>query len=106
MRVFIAGIDGYLGFPLALHLRARGHEVAGADMLLRREWVAEVGGISALPIASYEDRLLAWRDRFGDALDFSHRRPHRLQLRARVLRRVPARGGRAPGADAIPRPIP
>ena len=70
MRVFIAGIDGYLGFPLALHLRAHGHHVAGADMLLRREWVAEVGGLSALPIASYDDRLRAWHDQFGEDLDF------------------------------------
>ena len=70
MRVFIAGIDGYLGFPLALHLRAHGHHVAGADMLLRREWVNEVGGLSALPIASYEDRLRAWHDNFGEDLDF------------------------------------
>ena len=27
MRVFIAGIDGYLGWPLAQYLAASGHEV-------------------------------------------------------------------------------
>ena len=70
MRVFIAGIDGYLGWPLAIYLRARGHEVAGADLLLRREWVAEVGGVSALPIASREERLIAFREACGVALDF------------------------------------
>ena len=70
MRVFIAGIDGYLGWPLAIHLQAHGHYVAGADMMLRREWVAEVGGISALPIASREDRLRAFRETFGVELDF------------------------------------
>lgn len=70
MRVFIAGIDGYLGFPLAIYLSARGHEVAGADLLLRREWVAEVGGLSALPIASREDRLSAYQAAFGRELDF------------------------------------
>ena len=69
MRVFIAGIDGYLGFPLALHLRAQGHEVAGADLLLRRQWVAEVGGVSALPIASIDERRRAWKDRFGEELN-------------------------------------
>ena len=31
MRVFIAGIDGYLGWPLAQYLAARGHEVGGVD---------------------------------------------------------------------------
>lgn len=70
MRVFIAGIDGYLGWPLAIHLSARGHQVAGADLLLRREWVAEVGGVSAQPIASREERLLAFEETFGRPLDF------------------------------------
>ena len=70
MRVFIAGIDGYLGWPLAIYLRAQGHEVAGADLLLRREWVAEVGGVSAQPIVSREERIEAFAGRFGCALDF------------------------------------
>ncbi|MDE2775363.1 MAG: NAD-dependent epimerase/dehydratase family protein [Chloroflexota bacterium] len=70
MRVFIAGIDGYLGWPLAIYLNARGHTVAGADLLLRREWVAEVGGISALPIAGREERLAAFKDKAGAELDF------------------------------------
>ena len=70
MRVFIAGIDGYLGWPLAVYLSARGHEVAGADLLLRREWVAEVGGVSALPIASREERAQALKEAVGAELDF------------------------------------
>ena len=70
MRVFIAGIDGYLGWPLAIYLSAHGHQVAGADLLLRREWVAEVGGVSAQPIASREVRLHAFKERFGRPLDF------------------------------------
>ena len=70
MRVFIAGIDGYLGWPLAIYLTAHGHQVAGADLLLRREWVAEVGGISAQPIVSREERILAFRETFGLELDF------------------------------------
>ena len=70
MRVFIAGIDGYLGWPLAIYLSAHGHQVVGADLLLRREWVAEVGGISAQPIGSREERLLAFKETFGVELDF------------------------------------
>lgn len=70
MRVFIAGIDGYLGWPLAIHLHAHGHQVAGADLMLRREWVAEVGGVSALPIATREERQCAFRETFGSELDF------------------------------------
>lgn len=44
MRVFIAGIDGYIGWSLAMYLANRGHEVGGADLYLRREWVDEMGG--------------------------------------------------------------
>ena len=42
MKVFIAGIDGYLGWALAQSLLQRGHEVAGADNMARRSWVEEV----------------------------------------------------------------
>jgi len=70
MRVFIAGIDGYLGWPLAIYLASMGHEVAGADLFLRRKWVSEVGGQSALPIASMDDRLHAYKDKFDKELAF------------------------------------
>lgn len=70
MRVFIAGVDGYLGWPLAQHLTARGHEVAGTDLFLRRQWVEEVGGQSALPVYSIEERLQAFRERYGKDLNF------------------------------------
>ena len=70
MRVFIAGIDGYLGWPLAIYLTAHGHEVAGADLMLRRKWVEEVGGTSAQPLASRQARLQAFKEKFGTELDF------------------------------------
>ncbi|MBI4517922.1 MAG: NAD-dependent epimerase/dehydratase family protein [Deltaproteobacteria bacterium] len=70
MRVLIAGIDGYLGWPLALALAARGHELAGVDLFLRRRWVEEMGSHSAIPIASMHERLAAYREHFGAALWF------------------------------------
>ncbi len=70
MKVFIAGIDGYLGWALAQYMTAQGHEVAGADQLMRRDWVAEVGSTSAIPIASHADRLQAFEEQFGKPLDF------------------------------------
>jgi len=36
MRILIAGVDGYLGWPLAQHLAMRGHLVGGIDNQLRR----------------------------------------------------------------------
>jgi len=70
MRVYVAGIDGYLGWSLAQYLAARGHEVAGADLYLRRKWVAEMGSHSATPIVSMKERLQAFKDNFGKELLF------------------------------------
>ncbi len=70
MKVFIAGIDGYLGWPLAQYLTARGHIAAGIDKELRRDWVAEVGSHSAIPVYSREERLAAFEARYGQPLDY------------------------------------
>ena len=59
MRIFIAGIDGYLGWSLALHLKARGHNVGGLDSGIRREWVKKVGSDSGIPIAKWKERRAA-----------------------------------------------
>ncbi|MEM9006144.1 MAG: NAD-dependent epimerase/dehydratase family protein [Cyanobacteria bacterium P01_F01_bin.86] len=56
MRVFIAGIDGYLGWSLACYLARRGYTVGGADAALRRNWVSEVGGCSAIPVEPLHER--------------------------------------------------
>src|SRR5437016_7902167 len=70
MRVLIAGVDGYLGWPLALHLASRGHEVYGIDNFSRRKNVAEMGSWSATPIASMEKRLAAARELLGLRIKF------------------------------------
>ena len=70
MRIFIAGVDGYLGWSLAMYLTARGHQVAGADCYYRRDWVAEMGSQSATPIRRMTDRLQAFRENFGTNLQF------------------------------------
>lgn len=68
MRVFIAGLDGYLGWSLAQFLAARGHEVAGADNFFRRRWVEEMGSWSATPIRPMPERLQALQERIGRAV--------------------------------------
>ena len=70
MRVFIPGIDGYLGWALAQYLAARGHEVAGCDLFLRRKLVEEIGSQSATPIRSMKERLIAFKENFGTELIF------------------------------------
>ena len=70
MRVFIAGIDGYLGWALAQYLTQRGHEVAGTDKFYRRKWVAEMDSDSATPIHPMPERLIAFKENFGKSLLF------------------------------------
>lgn len=70
MRVFIAGMDGYIGWPLAMYLANRGHEVCGADLFLRRSWVGEIGSWSATPIKPIEERLGAFEEVFGGRIGF------------------------------------
>jgi UDP-sulfoquinovose synthase len=68
MRVYIAGMDGYLGWSLAQYLTVRGHQVAGADACLRRKWVEEMGSHSATPIVSMAERLGAFKENLGREL--------------------------------------
>ncbi|HEX7031570.1 MAG TPA: UDP-sulfoquinovose synthase [Nitrososphaera sp.] len=81
-KVLIVGIDGYIGWSLAMHLATRGHKVAGIDNYSRRKNVAEVGSISATPIRGMEERIhvfnltnpdvkdgIAFKE--GDLLDYS-----------------------------------
>ena len=70
MRVLITGVDGYLGWTLAIHLAARGHEVAGIDNYARRAWVGQMGSQSAIPIAPMAERLSAYARHLGQNLRF------------------------------------
>lgn len=70
MNVLITGIDGYLGWALALHLAEKGHNIAGIDDYSRRRWVGEMGSQSAIPIARMDERLAAFRRTFGKSLQF------------------------------------
>ncbi len=70
MRIFICGVDGYLGWSLAQYLVTRGHETAGCDNYFRRDWVAEMGSQSATPIRRMTERLEAFRENHGVSLAF------------------------------------
>lgn len=67
MRVYIVGVDGYLGWSLAQYLAAQGHTIDGIDNLLRRNWwVPEMTSQSIIPIAEPDDRLAAFEKHFGN----------------------------------------
>ena len=70
MRVLILGMDGYLGWPLALRLAKLGCRVSGIDNFTRRRLVGERGGKSVLPISSMNHRIQAARDNLGVDIEF------------------------------------
>ncbi len=69
MKILVLGGDGYLGWPTALHLSARGHEITVVDNLVRREYDREMGVDSLVPIAPLLDRVTRWEQVSGHAID-------------------------------------
>lgn len=65
-KVLVCGIDGYIGWSLAMHLANRGHKVFGIDNLSRRKSVGEVGSQSITPILDMDKRLLEFNNKFSD----------------------------------------
>jgi UDP-sulfoquinovose synthase len=69
MNVLVLGGDGYLGWPTALHLSARGHHVTIVDNLVRREYDVEMGVESLVPIYSLEERVAKWHEVSGHRIE-------------------------------------
>jgi UDP-sulfoquinovose synthase len=70
MRILVLGGDGFCGWPTALHLSARGHDVAIVDNLSRRRIDEELGVQSLTPISDIETRLKAWTEATGKVIEF------------------------------------
>ncbi len=68
MRVLVLGGDGYLGWPTALHLSARGHETGILDNLVRREYDVELGTSTLVPILELNDRIATWEQVSGRSI--------------------------------------
>ena len=70
MRVLVLGGDGFCGWPTALHLSNKGHEVAIVDNLSRRNIDNELEVSSLTPIAPMSQRLKAWEEVSGNKITF------------------------------------
>jgi UDP-sulfoquinovose synthase len=70
MKVMILGIDGYLGWSLALWLGGLGYEVSGIDNYSRRNWVKEKGSHTIVPIARMTQRLRKAKEVLGININF------------------------------------
>jgi len=70
MKVFIAGMDGYLGWSLAVYLTAKGFEVGGTDIYLRRKCVDEMQSQSVTPIKDMPERINALKEKYQKNIYF------------------------------------
>jgi len=70
MKVLVLGGDGFCGWPSALHLSARGHDVVIVDNLSRRNIDIELEVDSLTPIRPMGERLAAWKAVSGKDISF------------------------------------
>jgi UDP-sulfoquinovose synthase len=70
MRVLIPGIDGYIGWSLALNQLSKGNQVCGFDNFSRRKNVEEMDSHSGIPIISMSERIVRLTKDYGDKIRF------------------------------------
>ncbi len=68
MRVLILGGDGYLGWPTAMHLTSKGHEVAVVDNYLRRRLGREVDVEPLFAVPNLHERARLWQALSGHSV--------------------------------------
>jgi len=69
MRVLILGGDGYLGWPTAMYLSNKGHDVAVVDNMLKRYWEAEIGVEPLAPVRPLHVRVKRWHELTGKTIN-------------------------------------
>lgn len=70
MKVIILGGDGFCGWPNALYLSNRGHDVIIVDNLSRREIDLELEVDSLTPIRPIGERIRVWKELTGKEIKF------------------------------------
>jgi UDP-sulfoquinovose synthase len=70
VKIVVLGGDGFCGWPTALHLSARGHDVIIVDNLSRRKIDIELEADSLTPIRPMGERLRAWTEVTGKTINF------------------------------------
>jgi len=69
-KIIVLGGDGFCGWPTALHLSDKGHEVIIVDNLSRRKIDVELEVESLTPIKPMSERLAAWKEVSGKDISF------------------------------------
>jgi len=62
VRILILGGDGYLGWPTAMYLSARDHDVAVLDNFSKRAWELELNAQPLIPISTLSNRVHTWKE--------------------------------------------
>jgi UDP-sulfoquinovose synthase len=70
MRILILGGDGYLGWPTAMYLSNRGHDVAVVDNMGKRLWEAEIGVEPLVHVRPFHLRAKRWEVLTGKRIQF------------------------------------
>jgi nucleoside-diphosphate-sugar epimerase len=70
VKILILGMDGYIGWPLALKQLSLGNEILGIDNFSRRKNVEEMKSWSATPILSMKERIKLLKQDYGKKIDF------------------------------------
>jgi len=71
-KIFVLGGDGFCGWPTAVHLSDKGHDVVIIDNLSRRKIDVELGCDSLTPITSPEVRVATWTELSGKKLRYEY----------------------------------
>jgi UDP-sulfoquinovose synthase len=68
MAIIVTGADGYVGFPTTLKLAEEfpDERIVAVDNLGRREWVEDVGSVSATPVKDADERFEKANDEYGN----------------------------------------
>lgn len=69
MRILILGGDGYLGWPSAMYLSHRGHEIALVDNYFRRRACLELNREPLIPVPNLKQRAALWEAQSGCRLE-------------------------------------
>jgi hypothetical protein len=70
LKILVLGGDGFCGWPTALYLSARNHDVVIVDNLSRRNIDNELEASSLTPIRPIGERIRAWKEVNGKVTSF------------------------------------
>jgi UDP-sulfoquinovose synthase len=85
MRILVLGGDGYLGWPTAMYLSARGHDVGVVDNFAKRRWEMELNVEPLMPIHTLHDRVKACQEVTGKRIELFVGDPRNYEPVSRVF---------------------